>query len=703
MGLARAETHLTPYDVVASRKYDKAREPDPYDAEKPCDDDDLSKEEKAELGIARYCLRLLADGVEARRPWETFDEAWDTLNGVLFPAKYPAWKSRIVINKIRALILFVQAVMTDNKPRVTVDPVVPGSEEGATILRKLSERDWEENGMQEKLSLSILYGLIWGTGILKIWYDPHADNGQGKHMASAVVPYRLYTNRTCTSINDPSCEYVVQIEDVSMGWIRRNFPDRASLVEEYGGSRLTTAKGRVTRDLILEGTEGGTGEFDNPIRTSINPPYITAPSEMRKPGESWNDDTIEYGEFWYRDDTMDDYERHVIVDGVPQMEAALDEHDLPIRDPIGFTILASPIDGVPFPSAVYKTRMVPKMETAKRMRYPNGRLTQMAGPIVLRDIPNPFQIDGFPYAEWKCTDFGVFWGQGFPLVLKDIAVGIVRMVSQGYDIMDRMGNPTFKYKKGMGLNVNSLKNKPGQLIPLDELNALELLPGAQIPNGFLELVTMLKQFMGEVAAIQDSVMGALQGGNTSFATIDQLQESGAAPIRMMVRNMEKMLKRAGTLRIQLFQQFDEGKRPLRETTEHPPQVFRDAETQEVIDVVHPPSEQTITFLKYAREQLQGVVEYGVVPDSSLSSSPAGMWNRYATMYDKHLIDQQAFLEKFQIDDWRKILDRMRAAQMAAAQAKGKPGPAPSRPPRSGARPKNQKSNVPSRLQNNAAR
>ena len=702
MAVTRSDSKLTPYDEYTSRKRDGANNVDDGLLDGDPDDlaDALSEDEQAELEIAKYCLGLLSDGIEARRPWETFDEAWDTLHGELWPAKYPSWKARIGIHKIRSLILFIQAVMTDNKPRVSIEPVVPGSEDAADILNKIIERDWDETDMQAKLSLAVLYGLIWGTGFCKVWYDPTADGGKGAHKTEPIVPYRLYMNRTAKSIED--AEYVVQVEEMTMGWVRRNFPDRAPLVEEFCGARLGS-RPRLERDLVLEGTDGETAELDNPIRTDIG--NIIPPSVFKAKQKGLADNLIEVAECWYRDDEMEDYERQVVKDGQPQMQDDVDEDGLPVLEVVGSHLTVSPIDGLPVTIPTYRVKQVPKMETAERQKYPNGRLTILAGPVIVRDIPNPYQIDGFPYAEWKCVDFGPVWGQGIPLVLKDIAVGIQRTVSQGYDIVEKTANPSWKYQKGAGLNTDMMKNKVGAIYKLDDLNALQQIPGANMPSGLIELVQMLKGFFGEVAAVQDSMMGSLQGGNVAFATIDQLQESGAAPIRMMVRNLEKMLKRIGTLKIQLTQQFDKGERPLRERVESKPEAITDPETGDVIDVVQPARATEVKFRRYTADQIQGVVEYGVEPDSSLSSSPAGRWNKYMQLLDKKIIDRQAFLEAMRIDDWRNILKRMNEAEMAAAQAKQKqkPGPKPSRPARSGARPNNQKSNVPTRMQNNAVR
>ena len=186
--------------------------------------------------------------------------------------------------------------------------------------------------------------------------------------------------------------------------------------------------------------------------------------------------------------------------------------------------------------------------------------------------------------------------------------------------------------------------------------------------------------------------------------MDQLQESGAAPIRLKVRNCEEGITRIGKLRTQLIQQYDNGQRPIRITEETKP--LPDASEG---NVVQPAANVALQFKTYKRKDLQGQVEFGIVPISSLSTSPAGTWNRWMTMLDKHLIDDVWWHGKFRVEGWRTELPRMKAEQkkMAAdaaalkALSKAKPGPS-ARPGMPQRRP-GQRSNIPKRETNAAVR
>jgi hypothetical protein len=702
-----ARSGLIPYQEWQSQNEDAAKRrrlaEDQYD-----EDDDLSPEEREQFEILRYCTKQYDDARKAREPFDTFDACWDLFIGNIYPRQWPSWRAKIVINKIRAFVTFMQAIMTDNKPRFSVEPVVNGSEDAADLLTKLADRDWDENDMQQKIATFVLYGLVWGTGFMKVAYDPYANGGRGKHTADVIVPYRIWSNRTAMTVNEAEgCEYIIHVEDKTMGWIRRNFASRANAVWAIRGKRSLQENERgKDRDYIRE---GDINEKQRIITAQSVDGNVTGPQFSVTQPQWAEDDTdiIEIRDHWMHDETYEEYERQKVVGGRPQFKNIVDDEGITVFEVTGHQMRTSEIDGRPFLSPIRKPTVEPVMESAWRLKYPNGRLVTIAGgKVILRDIPIPFQIDGFPFAMWKDYDVGSFWGQGEPLPLKDCAIATSRLASQLYDILEKTGNPQYKIKKGGGVNSANIRNKAGGLVYMDDMDAMAPLEKPVVPQQFIELYELLHKAMGEICGVNDSVTGNLAASNTAFATMDQLQESGAAPIRQKVRNLESGITRIGKLRVQLIQQYDHGQRPLR--------LSDDGAEKTAEGVVEPASNVNVQFRQYTNADLQGQVEFGVVPISSLSTSPAGAWNRWQDMYAKHLVDRRWWHSKFRIEGWRTELPRMELQEQkdkqdeAATKAAGKskPGPAPKTTPRNGRRakpPSAPATHTPSRQQNAAVR
>ena len=708
---ATENANLIPYDRFKAqqqqREYEERKQ---QDADADADDLDLlSPEDRERFKILSYCAQLYSDARKAREP-QPFDLAWDLYIGNTWPTNWPGWRPKITVNKVRAFITFMQAVMTDNKPRVNVEPLVQGSEDAADLLRKLVDRDWDENDMQQKLATFVLYGLIWGTSFMKITYDPYADGGRGRHIATPIAPYKVFVNRTATCIED--AEYIIHVDDTTMGWIRRNFPEKAAACNKVRGIQTGDFHDR-DRDFIQDAAVYGRERIVTAQNISGN---VTAP--MYTHGGSFQEgdwDTVELGEYWLRDESLEEYQRQKYENGKPKFEPVEDEDGMLELETVGQHVAISEIDGQPFLAPIMRAKMQPVMESAWRLKYPNGRLVLIAGGrVLLRDVPAPFQTDGFPWAMWKDYDVGAFWGQGEGIAIKDCQLASNNVLTEVYNILKKVGNPSYMLKKGAGVNAASIKNKPGYIIPMDEMDAIKPLPKPEIPGEFMQLFGALQKAMGEVSGVNEAVTGSLPGANTAFATMDQLQESGAAPIRLKVRNLETGITRIGKLRIQLIQQFDNGERPLRETVDQlAPAVAEDGSA--AAPVVQPAKNVEAQFRKYTKADLQGAVEFGVVPISSLSTSPAGTWNRWMSMLDKKLIDRRWWMQKFRVEGWRTQLPRMEkqeaanaaigAAAKRASKVGGdkKPGPAPTRSDRHPQRRPAPPSQVPSRLSNNAVR
>ena len=372
-----------------------------------------------------------------------------------------------------------------------------------------------------------------------------------------------------------------------------------------------------------------------------------------------------------------------------------------VMETVGRRLAVSEIDGVPYLAPIRAPKQKPVTETAWRLKYPNGRLVIIAaGRILLRDIPVPFQTDGFPWAMWKDYDVGAFWGQGEGLQIKNCAIALNKLASQVFEILEKTGNPSFKILKGAGVNYQKITAKPGQLIPMDDMKGIEPLDKPPIPQQFFQLYQLVDKAMGQVSGVTEAVMGAMPAANTSFAAVDSLQESSAATIRQKVRNLETGITRMGKLRVALIQQYPQESRPIRIRAE-------DVDYTEQSEVVEPENFNEVQFRNFTKADLQGNVEFSIVPVSSLSTSPGAIWNKWMTCLDHGLVDRAWWMKQFRLPGWKVELPRMEAAEarkaaMEAATKGKKTGP-PSKPGKGRKRPAAPPSHLPSRLDNAAVR
>lgn len=635
------------------------------------DDDELLPEDYEKYRIVRYCRKLLDSARTARKPYETYDRAWALFNGE-WPDRRMAnpTRARITPNKIRAVIIFILSIMTDQKPRFSIEPEVPGSEDASDLIRRLVDRLWDKDDYQAKVALWVLYGLVFGYAFVKKTYDPYARGGRGKHNLDVIPPYRIWLNDTATCVED--AEFIIHIEKVTMGWIRRNFPEKAKVIDALrGGAMIAKGEDGYPQDAVR------TSQRQSPVVLSamkIQQQTIGPQARGYSFEQEDDTDTVEMAEFWFTDDSREEYEVQAVKDGKLQFEPEMRDGE-PVMQVTGNKTITNEIDGTQITALVREPKMVPVMEKRTRLKFPNGRLVQIAaGNVLLRDIPNPYQNDGFPFATWKDYDVGGIYGQGEALQLQSCGVAMMRIASHIYEILEKTCNPSWVVKRG-GVDPRSVENRMGTVIPADNVTDIKLLEKGQVPAEFFELYKLLDAAIGEMSGVNEAVKGQMPAANTAFATMDSLQESGSAPIRGKVRNLESGLTRLGTIIVQQIQQFDNGDLPLRVGAD-------DIDT----DVVAPASEVSVTFKNYTNLDIQGQIEFKVVPISSLSTSPAAVAAKWIKFKELNLIDDIWWHRHTRLPGWKTEVPRMlkqraedakaAAALDAAKKSAGKAKPAP---------------------------
>jgi hypothetical protein len=632
--------------------------------------DELTPEDYEKYKILQYCRDMFDTSRRARKPYETYDRAWALFNGE-WPDRFVGntRRARITPNKIRAVVEFIAAIMTDQKPRFAIEPEVPGSEDAADLIRRLVDRFWDDEDMQAKVALWILYGLVYGYAFIKKTYDPYANGGRGKHNVDVIEPSRVWINETATCIED--AEHIIHIDKISMGWIRENFPEKAKVIYNLRGGAM-----------ISQGEDGypdnnkKTSQKSYPVVLSAmkTQQQIIAP-QARGLSSDYNtdNDTVELAEFWFKDQTREEYELQEVKDGQLVFEPEIVDGVAQMKV-VGTKMITNEIDGTQITAQVREPKMVPVMVKRTRLKFPNGRLVQIAcGAVLLRDIPNPYQNDGFPWAVWKDKDVGGIYGQGEPLQLQSCAVAIMRIASHVYEILEKTCNPSWVVKRG-GVDPRSVENRMGTVIPADNVTDIKLLEKGQVPAEFFELYKLLSAAISEMSGVNEAVQGQLPAANTAFATMDALQESGSAMIRGKVRNFESGLTRFGKITVQQMQQFDNGDRPLRIGAD-------DLD----FDVVAPASEVSVQFKKYTNLDIQGQIEFKVVPISSLSTSPAAVAAKWISFYKEGLVDKVWWHRHERLPGWKTELPRLMkqqeqdAAKLAALKSASKTTPkSPSR-------------------------
>ncbi len=180
-----------------------------------------------------------------RKFWKVYEERKGYKHGIVNPKDWKRyvllygdqhwegsqedWQSTPTINMIKAAIHAILPIVTDNRPQVAILPREPDDVKICNVLRAVIEWLWEENDCDVKLPTTMLNTLIFGNGFWKIFWDPSMRGGLGDICIHNVDPSSMFFNPEATSIRDAT--EVWHIEQMSMDWIKRNYPEKADEVK----------------------------------------------------------------------------------------------------------------------------------------------------------------------------------------------------------------------------------------------------------------------------------------------------------------------------------------------------------------------------------------------------------------------------------------------------------------------------------------
>lgn len=108
------------------------------------------------------------------------------------------------------------ALLTEQRPRIDVQPMSNGLLNTAKILRKVIQAGWEEHGMQGALEdIATLYLQVLSSGFLEIGWDANADYGMGSIAINAVDPRQVIVDPAVLRARDMDHATYVRVRSVA--------------------------------------------------------------------------------------------------------------------------------------------------------------------------------------------------------------------------------------------------------------------------------------------------------------------------------------------------------------------------------------------------------------------------------------------------------------------------------------------------------
>lgn len=163
---------------------------------------------------------------EAKKFRATFDKDWERwyryYSGHQWHGHRPAWRSTPVVNFCFSTIETILPIMTDAAPQINVVAAKPDSADLAEVHGQIVKKIWVDQDMDLKLPETLKNTLKYGTGFLKVWWDPNASDGLGDVSISVVDPRHVFPSPGAKDIQD--AEYLIFAANIPLASIERKFP-----------------------------------------------------------------------------------------------------------------------------------------------------------------------------------------------------------------------------------------------------------------------------------------------------------------------------------------------------------------------------------------------------------------------------------------------------------------------------------------------
>lgn len=415
--------------------------------------------------------------------------------------KSPTYKPHIAAPQLQTLLLSDAADLTDGSIRV----YVTHKRSGRDAKR---EKAFQAHWRQEKWSLQLLQAQVYsqfsGTSWLHGYYDPLADDGDGKACLRALEQRRVYADPSSPWPEDWTYQIIEQ--DLYLDEIYRRWPDYAPML-----------KPRTSRAETLAGPPAGGIEM---------PPGPMSVTVRGLPG----------GEQYTTDGIV--RVRHLFA------------RDSTLREPTDAERKAFADHGLPSP------KYLPK--------YPFGRYIVDAEGTILVDGESWLPLDKYWPAVpvWSLPPWDSPWCPSPVKLSRLLQDAAERLMTMSYENAYRLNNGILLLPEESGLTADGVGGLPGEIMTLAPNSQREpkFLYPPPMPPQMIQLPLSYLQLQRELQGFPQARQGNPGQGNVSADLFESAVNQSQSITRLKARLFSYSVEKAAQLMFYCMTKFYRTKR-----------------------------------------------------------------------------------------------------------------------------------------------
>lgn len=401
-----------------------------------------------------YDAQQARDRLTAGRLWDVWEQGYW---GQHWPSALPSYKTPIVINELKRLILQEMSDLTDLMPTVYVT-ADPRTGKRDLQVEYALQAYWVSQFVDMTLLEVATDASVWPAGFFEVIWDPLKDYGQGNVLVRPRHPATVFPDPYAS--DDIDWRYVILRDVMDVHEVRRRWPDQ--------GKRVRPDAARPAESGPITGLAGTASGRGGQMATPMYPTAAPVPTHGQ-------DNRVAVLTCYAEDATTE------LVPGVWKG-----------------------VDG-----AQHLRRLV-------RHKYPAGRLTIATQDVILYDGPNPYR-DGFPLVRLILQpSLHRFWPQS-SLVGDQLEVqrAADKLESLAVENALRLQKAVILADANSGIDPRTFGDIPGQIVMKTPGSQVEFVRPPPLPPDLIQAGARLRQEMARQMGHAGARQGQAQPGNRS--------------------------------------------------------------------------------------------------------------------------------------------------------------------------------------------
>jgi len=404
---------------------------------------------------------------------------------------------------LRTQVLETAALLSANPALPTISSPSSETDLYAATLNKGVQIELECNRYKELVNGLAYDGEFFNLGVLNITVDEdgYGPFGQRRKLCIDLLdPSRVYIDPDAPSLRPEDAKYVVVESMMDLGEIRDAYRERGNLVEYADAQPFSMDRGQH--------------RFNNMVQTPIKYNYAQDGGEAK---------LVKVYECWLRDLRL----KFEPDEGVQEGEEETDPELYP-----GYRVDK---DGY------ISGRWVP--------RYPGGRVIVTAGPYVLKDAPNPWSHNHFPFVFYKPTPSRKLLVPGDAFYIHQVTRKIDQLQRSGLRFADS------EVERPILASINALakprqwwnmRNKSNDILWLNSNQQFNRMEPSDLPPFYFPMLQFLQQQLDNTSGISGVLRGNIaDGAQMSAEALNSLQSFASARLKQKATALAETAKELG--------------------------------------------------------------------------------------------------------------------------------------------------------------